>query len=243
MLRRFSGAGAAAGALLAVVGCVAALLLAAPAPWRPQPAALESAILPPRAVRRWFYSTTRVTSGANNEVPLDRFAGHGRGRRTAAKVPGWGLDQEAKQARLAYQQTYAGLEPQIKELDEELKHFATWDHGHGDGRSADGASGAAACAAACVCCPTRAALTGRAGAGKERETAELEARRKALDEQIANAKAGWRQVQDKVDKYNKELVNGRARKFNSDRYLGGSDHFVSVGDAHTQLAGAGYGHR
>ena len=35
-------------------------------------------------------------------------------------------------------QQYQSLEPQIKELDAEMKETATWDHGHGDGRSADG---------------------------------------------------------------------------------------------------------
>ena len=177
--------------------------------------ALESAILPPRAFRRWFYQKTRVTSGPDNEIPLDRFAGRARGRRTAAKVPGY-LDKEAKQAREAYLQTYEGLEPEIKELDEEMRRTATWDHGHGDGRSAD---------------------------GEDKEQSALETKRKALDEQIAEAKAEWRKVQDKVDRANKELVNGRASKYNKDRFLGGSDHFVSVGDAHKQLAGAGYGHR
>jgi hypothetical protein len=42
------------------VGCVVALL----AFQRPQPAALESAILPPRAFRNWLYETTRTASGA-----------------------------------------------------------------------------------------------------------------------------------------------------------------------------------
>jgi hypothetical protein len=156
-----------------------------------------------------------TASRPNNEIPLDRFAGRGRGRRTAAKVPGY-LDKEAKEAREAYLSTYEGLEPQVKELDAEMRRTATWDHGHGDGRSADGG---------------------------DKEAAELEAKRKALDEQIANAKAAWREVQDKVDKANKELVNGRGSRYNKDNYLGGSDHFVPVGDAHKQLAGAGYGHR
>jgi len=44
------------------------------------------------------------------------------------------------QKRQQYSQTYQGLEPQIKELDAEMKHTATFDHGRGDGRSADGAS-------------------------------------------------------------------------------------------------------
>ena len=46
-----------------------------------------------------------------------------------------------------------------------------------------------------------------------------------------------------VYRANKELVYGRAREWNKDKFLGGADHFVSVGDAHKQLAGAGYGHR
>lgn len=39
----------------------------------------------------------------------------------------------------------------------------------------------------------------RAGAGEESATADLEAKRKALDDTIAKAKARWREVQDKVD--------------------------------------------
>jgi hypothetical protein len=46
-----------------------------------------------------------------------------------------------------------------------------------------------------------------------------------------------------VYRANKELVYGRAREWNKDKYLGGADHFVPVGDAHKQLAGGGYGHR
>lgn len=203
---------AAAVLVAAVVVLVVLTPRRAPATGR---VALESAILPPRAFRRWFYQKTRVTRGPNNEIPLDRFAGRARGRRTAAKVPGY-LDQEAKEAREKYMQTYEGLEPQIKELDDEMRSTATWDHGHGDGRSAD---------------------------GKDKEQADLEAKRKALDQEIADAKQAWRKVQDKVDRANKELVNGRARKYNKDQYLGGADHFVTVGDAHKQLAGAGYGHR
>eukprot|EP00277_Geminigera_cryophila_P009356 CAMPEP_0179405014 /NCGR_PEP_ID=MMETSP0799-20121207/32_1 /TAXON_ID=46947 /ORGANISM="Geminigera cryophila, Strain CCMP2564" /LENGTH=252 /DNA_ID=CAMNT_0021175777 /DNA_START=19 /DNA_END=776 /DNA_ORIENTATION=+ len=156
-----------------------------------------------------------VTTGAQNEIPLDRFAGRSQGRRTAAKVPGY-LSREAKEKRQQYSQTYQGLEPQIKELDAEMKHTATFDHGRGDGRSAD---------------------------GDDTAPQELRSKRQALDAQIATAKADWRSVQDKVDAANKQIVNGRAYKWNKDNYLGGSDHFVPVGQAHKQLAGAGYGHR
>ena len=61
---------------------------------------LESAILPPRAFRRWVDASSRVETGPVNEIPLDRFAGRGRGRRTAARVPGY-LDREAKQVKRA----------------------------------------------------------------------------------------------------------------------------------------------
>ena len=61
---------------------------------------LESAILPPRAFRRWVEASSSVESGPVNEIPLDRFAGRGRGRRTAARVPG-DLDREAKQVKRA----------------------------------------------------------------------------------------------------------------------------------------------
>jgi hypothetical protein len=81
--------------------------------------------------------------------------------------------QKAKRAREAYLLAYQGLEPQIKELDAQMKETATWDHGRGDGRSAN---------------------------GQESATAGLEARRQALDKAIARAKANWRKVQDKVDR-------------------------------------------
>ena len=83
----------------------------------------------------------------------------------------------------------------------------------------------------------------RLTAGDDTAPQELRSKRQALDEQIATAKADWRSVQDKVDAANKQIVNGRAYKWNKDNYLGGSDHFVPVGQAHKQLAGAGYGHR
>jgi len=35
---------------------------------RPQPAALESAILPPRAFRNWLYDTMRAPSGAKVKI-------------------------------------------------------------------------------------------------------------------------------------------------------------------------------
>lgn len=50
-------------------------------------------------------------------------------------------------------------------------------------------------------------------------------------------------VQAKVNEENKDLVQGKARKFNKDRFLGGSDHFVPLHQAKKQLAGEGYGHR
>jgi hypothetical protein len=82
------------GVATALVGAVVLVALTL---WRqPQPTVLESAILPPRAFRRWFYETTHRTKGPVNEVPLDRFAGRGRGRRAAATVPGY-LDKEANQ--------------------------------------------------------------------------------------------------------------------------------------------------
>merc|ERR1712216_365770 len=201
------------GVATALVGAVVLVALTL---WRqPQPTVLESAILPPRAFRRWFYETTHRTKGPVNEVPLDRFAGRGRGRRAAATVPGY-LDKEANQARLKYQEDLAELTPEIKELDEEIAETATWDHGHGDGRSAD---------------------------GSHKESQELKDKREALDAKIAEAKENWRKVQDKVDAANKELVYGRVYQYNKDDYLGGSDHFVPVGVAHKQLAGGGYGHR
>ena len=61
-----------------------------------QPIVLESAILPPREFRHWFWQNTRVVKGADNEIPLDRLAGRGTGLRTTTKVPGV-LDKETKQ--------------------------------------------------------------------------------------------------------------------------------------------------
>ena len=81
--------------------------------------------------------------------------------------------QEAKRAQEKYLEAYQKLEPQIKELDAEMKKTATWDHGRGDGRSAN---------------------------GQESATTGLEAKRQALDEAIAKAKANWRKLQDKVDR-------------------------------------------
>ena len=42
---------------------------------------------------------------------------------------------------------------------------------------------------------------------------------------------------------NKDLVIGRARNWNKDKFLGGSDHFVTLNQAEKQLDGEGYGHR
>lgn len=55
-----------------------------------------------------------------------------------------------------YLLAYHGLEPQIKELDAEMEKTATWDHGRGDGRSADGRHGSLipglpACMCWCLC--------------------------------------------------------------------------------------------
>jgi len=88
--------------------------------------------------------------------------------------------QKAKREREAYLKTYQGLEPQIKELDAKMKETATWDHGRGDGRSAD---------------------------GQERATAGLEAKRLALDQAIAKAKSKWRASQDPVDRCSIPVYN------------------------------------
>jgi len=50
-------------------------------------------------------------------------------------------------------------------------------------------------------------------------------------------------VQSKVNSMNKDLVQGRARAWNKPNGLGGSDHFVPIGQAEAQLDGGGYGHR
>jgi hypothetical protein len=50
-------------------------------------------------------------------------------------------------------------------------------------------------------------------------------------------------VQKKAQDLNKDLVIGRARKWNKDKFLGGSDHFVTLNQAREQLDGGGYGHR
>ena len=52
-------------------------------------------------VRR-LYQKAHVTTGAQNEIPLDRFAGRSQGRRTAAKVPGY-LSREAKEVCIVRQ--------------------------------------------------------------------------------------------------------------------------------------------
>ena len=62
-------------ALVLVLGTVCLAASARSARSQPRAAVLESAILPPRAFRHWFYQTTRVTSGPQNEIPLDRLAG------------------------------------------------------------------------------------------------------------------------------------------------------------------------
>ena len=91
-------------ALLAAAAVLGVAMVAVSSP-KQSPVDMESAILPPRAFRRWFYQKTHVKTGAKEEIPLDRFAGRGRGRRTAAKVPGY-LDEEAKQVR--QQHMYCG---------------------------------------------------------------------------------------------------------------------------------------
>ena len=60
-------------------------------------------------------------------------------------------------------QQYRKLEPEIKELDEKMAATATWDHGHGDGRSADGACNFVGRQCVPVSCGSCFSAPGRAG--------------------------------------------------------------------------------
>ena len=51
-------------------------------------------------------------------------------------------------------------------------------------------------------------------AARREEKETLKDKRDALDKKIAEAKEDWRKYQDKVDKTNKELVNGNAYDYN-----------------------------
>ena len=79
-----------------IVGMAAVALVLLGLTQNQQQTVLESAILPPRDFRHWFWQNTRVVKGADNEIPLDRLAGRGTGLRTTTKVPGV-LDKETKQ--------------------------------------------------------------------------------------------------------------------------------------------------
>ncbi|KAJ1491982.1 hypothetical protein T484DRAFT_1772776 [Baffinella frigidus] len=79
-------AGVALGAAL-VAGALALVVVQGQAA-STQPVALESAILPPASFRRWVYANTKEDA-PKNEIPLDRFAGRGRGHAVPARVPGY----------------------------------------------------------------------------------------------------------------------------------------------------------
>lgn len=66
---------------------------------------------------------------------------------------------------------------------------------------------------------------------------------KECGENIEKAHAMVVNVQRRVNSMNKDLVQGRARVWNKEDGLGGSDHFVPIGQAEAQLDGGGYGHR
>ena len=63
-------------------------------------------------------------------------------------------------------QQYKKLEPEIKELDKKMAATATWDHGHGDGRSADGACNSVRRQCVPVSCGSWFSAPGRAGCSK-----------------------------------------------------------------------------
>ena len=75
--------------------------------------------------------------------------------------------------------------------------------------------------------------------------AKLKAQEKLAETKLQKILYQWfsTPVQKDVSKLNKDLVVGRARGWNEDKFLGGSDHFVTLDQAKKQLDGAGYGHR
>uniref|UniRef100_A0A6T8JN12 Uncharacterized protein n=2 Tax=Hemiselmis andersenii TaxID=464988 RepID=A0A6T8JN12_HEMAN len=78
---------------------------------------------------------------------------------------------------------------------------------------------------------------------KKPDDPELIAKKKELEGHLEQAKSMLLNAQRKVNGMNKDLVQGRARGWNKDRFLGGSDHIVPLEQAKEQLDGRGYGHR
>ena len=160
------------------------------------------------------------------------------------------------QARETYLDKYKKLEPEIKELDEEVKKFRddraeantpalgsvhvlvfSWLQstiklclrGHYCGSSC---STSTAYVFSCIsnlclflflisflhlypCSPSSPAPPlPLSVAARRAEKETLKDKRDALDKKIAEAKEDWRKYQDKVDKTNKELVNGNAYDYN-----------------------------
>lgn len=83
-----------------------------------QPVALESAILPPAAFRRWVYGATHQDA-PRNEIPLDRLAGRGRGAAVPTEVPGY-YEKELKAAKQKYFEVHNEVAPKLVEVQENI---------------------------------------------------------------------------------------------------------------------------
>ena len=79
-----------------------------------QPVAMESALLPPASFRKWVYANSGEEA-PKNEIPLDRFAGRGRGHGVPARVPGY-YAKELNAAKKKYFEVHKKVAPQIIEV-------------------------------------------------------------------------------------------------------------------------------